>query len=140
MFKYKHILIATDFTDETVVHRAAEVAKEMHAKLSVVHVVEPLPGYGYAFIGAADVEVNLVDEAKKQLAALGKKHDISVKDQHIGLGPTKTEINRIAEENHVDLIVVGSHGRHGLSVLLGSTANAVIHSAKCDVLTVRMKS
>lgn len=46
---------------------------------------------------------------------------------------------RIAEENNVDLIVVGSHGRKGIKMLLGSTANAVLHHAGCDVLAVRLK-
>jgi len=49
------------------------------------------------------------------------------------------EIIKIAEENNVDLIIVGSHGRHGLALLLGSTANGVLHHAKCDVLAVRIK-
>lgn len=140
MFKYKHILIATDFTDDNVIKQAAELARQMEAKLSILHVVEPLPGYGYAFIGSAEIELQLVDEVKKELAGLGKKYKIPTENQHIGLGPTKVEVNRIAEENHVDLIVVGSHGRHGFGALLGATANAVIHSATCDVLTVRIKS
>ncbi|MCV6604433.1 MAG: universal stress protein, partial [Porticoccaceae bacterium] len=49
------------------------------------------------------------------------------------------ELHRYAEENQVDLIVVGSHGRHGLALLLGSTANGVIHGAGCDVLAVRIR-
>ena len=58
---------------------------------------------------------------------------------HITLGSTGSEIRRVAEEQGVDLIVVGSHGRHGLALLLGSTANAVLHGAPCDVLAVRVK-
>ena len=58
----------------------------------------------------------------------------------VEIGPPKSEITRIAEEQEVDLIVVGSHGRHGfVENLLGSTANAVIHHAKCDVLTVKIQ-
>ena len=48
------------------------------------------------------------------------------------------EIVRIAEQEHIDLIVVGSHGRHGLALLLGSTANSVLHHAGCDVMAVRL--
>jgi universal stress protein A len=40
---------------------------------------------------------------------------------------------------NVDLIVVGSHGRHGLQLILGSTANAVLHHASVDVIAVRVK-
>ena len=45
---------------------------------------------------------------------------------------------RVAEEQSCDLIVVGSHGRHGLALLLGSTANDVLHGAPCDVIAVRL--
>lgn len=142
MLKYKHILLATDFSEGTahVVSEAYELAKQMGAKLSLLHVVEPLPGYGYAFIGSAEIELQLVDESKKQLAKLGEKYSINQKDQFVEIGPPKAEITRVAEEQKVDLIVVGSHGRHGfVENLLGSTANAVVHHAKCDVLTVKVK-
>ena len=51
---------------------------------------------------------------------------------------TKEGILGAAKEHGADLIVVGSHGRHGLALLLGSTANAVLHGAPCDVLAVRI--
>jgi len=51
---------------------------------------------------------------------------------------TKEGILGAVQAHHADLIVVGSHGRHGLSLLLGSTANAVLHGAPCDVLAVRI--
>ena len=55
------------------------------------------------------------------------------------MGPTKSQIQEIAESIGIDLIICGSHGRHGLSLLLGSTANAVLHHATCDVLAIRIK-
>jgi universal stress protein A len=55
-------------------------------------------------------------------------------------GRPAAEIQAQTEKLHADLVVVGSHGRHGLArVMLGSTANAVLHGAKCDVLTVRIR-
>ena len=54
-------------------------------------------------------------------------------------GVPKQEIIHIADQEQVDLIVVGSHGRHGLSLLLGSTANSVLHYAKCDVMAIRLR-
>lgn len=141
MIKYKHILVTTDFAEGSpkVVAKAVELAKQMKSKLTILHVVEPLPGYGYAFIGSAEIELQLVEEAKKQLAKLGKKQDIAKENQLVEIGPPKIEISRVADEHDVDLIIVGSHGRHGfIENLLGSTANAVIHNAKCDVLTVRV--
>ncbi|OGT21413.1 MAG: hypothetical protein A3C55_01915 [Gammaproteobacteria bacterium RIFCSPHIGHO2_02_FULL_42_13] len=141
MVKYTHILVASDFTDNSgmVIKKAEELAKQMGSHLSLLHVVEPLPGYGYAFVGSAEIELQLVEEAKRQLAKLGKQLNVKDNDQYVEVGPTKIEITRVAEEIGADLIIVGSHGRHGLSNLLGSTANAVIHNADCDVLTVRLK-
>lgn len=138
--KYNHILIATDLLEgsEKALKRASEIAQEFKSKLSIIHVVEPLPGYGYAFIAPAEIETQLMDEAKKQLIETAKKYSIAAENTYVVLGPTKAEILDVAETNGVDLIVVGTHTRHGLGHLLGSTANAVIHSAKCDVLTVRI--
>ena len=48
------------------------------------------------------------------------------------------EAHKTAREQGADLIIVGSHGRHGLALLLGSTANGVLHGASCDVLAVRV--
>jgi universal stress protein A len=45
----------------------------------------------------------------------------------------------MAEELDADLIVLGTHGRHGLGLMLGSTANAVLHGAPCDVLAVKVR-
>lgn len=138
--KYNHILIATDLLEgsEKIAKRAFELAQEFAAKLSIIHVVEPLPGYGYAFIAPAEIESQLIEEAKKQLMDVAKQYTIAEENVHVVLGPTKIEILEIAEKNGVDLVVVGTHERHGLGHLLGSTANAVIHSSKCDVLTVRL--
>lgn len=137
---YKHILFTTDLTDDTehLMEKVRVVRGYTGAKLSLVHVVEPLPGYSYAYLGVEDIEGQLIEEARQAIAKLGEKLNVNPDDQHIEVGPTKTKILQVAEENGVDLIVCGSHGRHGLSLLLGSTANAILHGAKCDVLTVRL--
>jgi len=57
----------------------------------------------------------------------------------VEIGNPKAEIVRVASEKDIDLIVIGTHGRHGIGLLLGSTATGVIHHAHCDVLTVRLK-
>lgn len=137
---YKHILFATDLTEDTsfVVDKVRSLRGYTGAKLSVVHVVEPLPGYSYAYLGIEDIEGQLIEESKQSIAKLGKDLNVEEADQYVEIGPTKTKILTIAEELKVDCIVCGSHGRHGLSLLLGSTANAILHGATCDVLTVRL--
>ena len=59
--------------------------------------------------------------------------------QIVKFGTAKYVVLDAAEKMKAHLIVVGSRGRHGIDVLLGSTANAVLHGAKCDVLAVRLK-
>jgi universal stress protein A len=109
-----------------------------NAKLTLIHVVEPLPGYSYAYLGIEDIEGQLLTEARISIEKLGAQLNIAKNDLFVEVGPTKTKILKVAEDTGADLIMCGSHGRHGLSLLLGSTANAILHGAKCDVLTVRL--
>jgi universal stress protein A len=95
--------------------------------------------YGSTIPFDLDLTAELMAAAKKRLAYLADKLAIPEANQWLEMGSPKLEIIRIAEENNVDLIIVGSHGRHGLALLLGSTANGVLHHAKCDVLAVRIK-
>lgn len=137
---YKHILFATDLTDDTdyIIAKVRGMREYTGAQLSTIHVVEPLPGYSYAYLGIEDIEGQLIDESKAALAKLSEQLAINVKDQWVEIGPTKSKILEVAKNIGADLIICGSHGRHGLSLLLGSTANAILHGAKCDVLTVRL--
>jgi universal stress protein A len=137
---YKHILFATDLTDDTdfIIAKVRGMRGYTGARLSIIHVVEPLPGYSYAYLGIEDIEGQLIDEAKNAVAKLGQELAIDVKDQWVEVGPTKSKLLDVAQDIGADLIICGSHGRHGLSLLLGSTANAILHGAKCDVLTVRL--
>ena len=145
MSNYKHILLEVDFYENcsAVNQRAKDLALKYQAKLSIIHVVDNLPltdtGYGAEIPFNIDFTTELIANAKKQLARLGEELTIKEDQQWLEMGSPKTEIIRVAEENKVDLIVVGSHGRHGWALLLGSTANGVLHHARCDVLAVRLQ-
>ena len=134
---YHHILVATDLSDGClkVAKQARQLADAMGAKLSLVHIVEPIPAYGYP--GILDLQSPFIDQAKEEVAKLSETIGIAKEAQYVELGSVKTQILNVAAELNIDLIVIGSHGRHGLSRLLGSTTSAVIHGANCDVLTVR---
>jgi universal stress protein A len=101
----------------------------------------PIPDAGFGMDATVDLDLTseMMAAAKKQLTHLAQQLDVPDDRLWVELGSPKFEINRVAEENQVDLIVVGSHGRHGLALLLGSTSNGVLHHAKCDVLAVRLK-
>lgn len=137
---YKKVLYAADFDEVGIkaAHKAKKIAEENGADLILVHVVEPIPAYAYpGFAGFAEVELSIREQAEKELKDLAKK--LGVDDQHcfIEFGSVKNEILRVSKERKIDLIVTGSHGKHGLSLLLGSTANAILHGATCDMLIVR---
>lgn len=70
---------------------------------------------------------------------MGKRIGIPENRQIVKIGSAKFVILEEAERINADLIIVGSHGRHGIRVILGSTANGVLHGAKCDALAVRLK-
>lgn len=137
---YKRVLFATDFDEIGIhaAHKAKKIADENGATLFLVHVVEPVPAYAYpGFAGFSEVEVSIREQAEKELHELANKLGVDPKDCMVEFGATKHEVLRVAEEKKVDLIVTGSHGKHGLALLLGSTATAILHGADCDVLVVR---
>lgn len=142
---YRHILLAVDFAPETelVIARAQQLRDQCTARLSLLHVVEYLP---MAYSGDLvmpedfDLERELVEVAKRQMDLLGSRLCVPPADRRIESGGTGRTILRMAEDLQVDLIVLGSHGRHGLAVLLGSTARTVLNGAACDVLAVRIKA
>jgi len=143
---YKHILVATDFGDECekVAKKAISLANG-DAKVSLIHVLEPLDSiYGGEAYGATAIQLQQIqDEINKNteghLKAFGEKMGIPQDNQHLHVGHHTKEIRQFAQENACDLIVVGSHGRHGLGLLMGSTANSILHGAECDVLAVRVE-
>ena len=141
MSDYQHILCAVDLTDESaaVFSQAQDLAGRYQAKLSLLHVVEYIPidlANELVLPQQQEIEQQLVKQAEQKLQALVDV-DGQVKAEPVVVqGAIKSTIIGYAENNHVDLIVVGRHGRHGLSRLLGSVANAILHHAPCDVLTV----
>jgi universal stress protein A len=145
MKNYEHILVAVDFFEhcETVTNRARDLAIKYQANFSIIHVVDSVPiidaGYGADIPFNMDLTTELMAEAKKRLGKLAQKLDVTEDNLWLEMGSPKTEIVRVAKENKVDLIVLGSHGRHGLALILGSTANGVLHHADCDVLAVRLR-
>ncbi len=143
---YQHVLFAADFSDEAlkVGERAKEVARKYGARLSMIHVVEDVNislGGGYELLPVLPElpDETLLGEARKALDEMAHRLGTEDAEQWVVSAPsTKEGILDTARAHGVDLIVVGSHGRHGLALLLGSTANAVLHGAPCDVLAVRI--
>ena len=140
---YQHILVAIDLADEChpVMRRAQALAASSRAQLSLVHIVEPM---AMAFGGDVPMDLSMLqqqqfDQARERLDGFASRYpELTPEHRHLAYGQPRQEIHRLAAEQKCDLIVVGSHGRHGLALLLGSTANDVLHGAPCDVLAVRL--
>ena len=142
MAQYQSILVAVDLTEESqpVIERAKALAAANAAGLNLVHVIEPLSlAYGGDIrMDISSVQDQIHEQAKRHLADFANTHSVPQAQQHLIFGRPDSEIQRLALELEADLIVVGSHGRHGFALLLGSTANSVLHGATCDVLAVRV--
>lgn len=149
MNRYKHILVAVDFSAsaDQIITRASEIAKRDDARLSLLHVVEYLPpieslGEPFATTSWDIDEQSLLNRAEQLLQDLCKKHKLDDSDLNVEvaveMGTPKHVITQYVEDKSCDLIVMGSHGRHGISMLLGSTANAVLHDMPCDILTIKI--
>lgn len=141
---YNTILLAVDLHpdyDEHTTQKAAEFSASCGAKLHILHCVEPIHAYGasqgYQLI--LEVEKKAQDEATELLSNLSLKYQIPPEQQLVIIGAPSTSVVAQAKKINADLIIVGGHGRHGLSLLLGSTADGIIHHSACDVLAVRAK-
>lgn len=140
MASYQKALIAVDLSQESseVIERGLSVTNG--CQISLMHVIEPLTfAYGGDIpMDLSEVQEQLQSQAREKLHKLASEHGISQDDCRVVVGQPASEIHRIADEFDINLIVVGSHGRSGLALLLGSTSNGVLHGANCDVLAVRV--
>jgi universal stress protein A len=140
----KHILLATDLSTTSIVvaKKARFLADKFKAKLSVIYVVEYLPITYGASEFALPFDTNLLEQfeqnAKQTLKFFGKDFKIAEVDQYVTTDTLGNSVAKLAEKTKADLIVVGSHGKHGVGLILGSGANSIVHNATCDVLAVRI--
>lgn len=145
MKTFTKILFATDLTpaSEPALQEAIELAAESHAELLVAHAYEP-PNLAQAeAVGPgvyAEWDRNLREDAENRIAPLVQRaQDAGVKASSFVLsGDTCEVIIETAKAKGVDLLVMGTHGRKGVSrMFLGSVASRVISAAPCPVMTVR---
>ncbi len=146
MKSFQKILIATDFSDcsEEACAYALDLARKFDASLLVLHVInEPvdLRGFYVPHISFDQLEKEIAEGAATMLETFCKENlqDFNRYSSLVVSGVPYEEINRIAQEQSFDLVVIGTHGRSGLDHLIfGSTAERVVRSAPCPVLTTRL--
>ena len=141
---YRNVLVAVDTSDESerIMNAAKGLMAEEGASISIVTVIQPLAGFYvdmYSMLGdPKGIESQAVEQAKVSLSELVSRHGISPESSEVIIGAPAVEIRKLAKSKGADVIVLGTHGQHGLGLMLGSTANAVLHGATCDVLAVRV--
>ncbi len=140
--EWKRILVPTDFSphSEIAIRRAAQLARQNDAHLILLHAVELFAVYDDFYDPVVpmtlEMEEELIDAARNRLARLAKELDLEEAEQQVIVGTPKAVILNTIQAQHIDLVVLGSHGRKGLSRLLGSTTSAVAHAARCELLSV----
>lgn len=142
---YNHVIVAIDpFIDCSQILSKALKMKSADGHVHLIHVMDIVMIFPSAPLAPPMTDLPTAhdeskDAAHKSMLELAKSHNINEENIHIKIGSVAKEVKKFATEINADLIVVGSHGRHGIGLLLGSTASSVIHGAPCDLLVVRIK-
>jgi nucleotide-binding universal stress UspA family protein len=152
--KLSRILAPTDFSRSSgfALEWAANLAEALHAELILLHVVpeeegkiiEEVIGEGAAVQISRGIRENVLADRRKKFPEQFRivvpeylRKSLKV-EEVLRIGVPFLEIVKAAKEKEVDLIVMGTHGRTGLShVLIGSVAEKVVHHAHCPVLTIK---
>ena len=143
MAGYKKLLVLLDLSEdsEQVAIAGRDMAAHSNASMIVLHVVEfvPVEPLGESLMPTAQIEDESINRSRERLGAFITRLGLTNATGRVEAGNTKSEILRVAEEEQVDLIVLGSHERHGLAIMVNFTEDTVLHAAHCDVLAVRLK-
>jgi len=138
---YTNIIFATDLLNEHnhLTVKAAQIAKQFHAKLYLLHVIELPASIQLAQgLGFTELAKPAKDDAQTVLSLIGDNLNIPAEQQFVEIGSVKEHIFSKVKELNCDLIIIGSHSKVGLQSFLGSTAHATVYHAPCDVLTLRV--
>src|SRR5262249_41305115 len=143
MAAYRKVLVLLDLSErsEQVVSAARDLTAHSNPSLVLLHVVEYVPAepLGGSLIPTTPIQPQLDQRGRYRLNDLIARIGVTGVTARVEAGNTKAEILRVAEEEHADLIVLGSRERHGLAILVNFTEDTVLHAAHCDVLAVRIK-
>lgn len=139
MLPIKTILHPTDFSEasEHALRMAVGLARDYHARLILMHAVEPPVYYGELGVSFIPTE-EYRESAQERVDALAGPDPKVTVESVVTEGLAASEILRVAGERHPEMIVLGSHGRTGIGrVLMGSVAEEVARRSPCPVLIVR---
>lgn len=145
MFSYEKVLVAIDLGEYSgdLIERALSISGDP-SKVHIAFVQQRMESVyvgdgpmSSALTEVSTLERRLETDLRERLKGWAESEEVPVEQVHYLNGKPAKELRRFAETHSFDLLVIGSHSRKGLQRLLGSTANAVLQSAPCDVLAVR---
>ncbi|MCG8414674.1 MAG: universal stress protein [Pseudomonadales bacterium] len=140
---YKKVLVAVDFStgSQKIMKRAIELVANDIEKLHLVHIVESVPVvwgmHSYA-IDPVDLQNKVLEGSRISMQEFAKGFNIPEDRQQVIIGTPAPTIREYQSDIGADAIVIGSHGHSGWKIMLGSTANSLLHGATVDVLTVHV--
>jgi nucleotide-binding universal stress UspA family protein len=142
MIRLKRILVPTDFSEcsEAAVRHGFELARTFDATVPLLHVEDPdtmawTQGFPIPMVESLE---HVQEETRKRLLASIPDSDRARVVVSCPIAAPVTEILRYAQDESIDLIVMGTHGRGLVAhALIGSVAERVVRRASCPVLTVR---
>jgi len=146
MKTFKRLLVPVDFSDASVAafSAAMDLCTALGGEMKVVHIHQlqvPYVGDGGFYVPEMD-EDEVLKEREKELEDFVKQQgsaDVGI-SREVRLGDPETEINEMAGEYQADMIIMGTHGRTGLShLLMGSVTESVLRHANVPILAVRHK-
>src|ERR1017187_4328722 len=147
MLRIKNILVATDFSEcsDAALTYGRALARTFGARLHVLHVVEMLRADGFTVGGYVtaipQLQAELEESERQRLESLvsdDDRHSLGARTALKSVDTPAHAVVEYAKNENIDLIVVGTHGRRGIShVVMGSVAEKVVRTALCPVLTVR---
>lgn len=141
----KKILVPIDFSgySKNALKYAVPFAKQFDAEILLLYVVEPTiypADFSFGQIGLPGIEEEMRKRGTEELAKLATDEisDVVKSRTRVETGKAFTEINRVAKEEEIDLIIIATHGHTGIEhAIFGSTAEKVVRKAPCPVLSIR---
>ncbi len=146
--KIEKILFPTDFSkgSDNALLYAIDLAKQYNATLFILHIIYDViqtTGWDVPHLPLEQLDKDLTASSEQKLDKFSEEavRDLEKVEKRTITGVPYQEIVQFAEDEKIDLIVIGTHGRTGLDrVFFGSTAERVVRMAPCPVLSVRIPS
>lgn len=145
MLQYQRVLFASDLSlaSENVGEKAAAIAQNSGSQLHMVHALHdesPMAAGGEIALPAGDMlEDERIANCEAEFLAQAQRLGVAAANQYFVEGSVRQVIVDLVNDKGIDLIVVGSHDRHGVGLLFPSTGDAIFHAMPCDILAIKIE-